>query len=457
MTFPPGFLFGVATAAIQIEGASDERGSSIWDAFAREPGRVANGDTPDVACDHYHRWEDDLDLMGALGVDAYRFSISWPRVLPTGSGPPNRAGIDFYKRVVDGLHARSIEPLATLYHWDLPQALQDAGGWPARDTAARFAEYASLMFEELGDGVARWITHNEPWVTAFLGHAYGSKAPGRRDWREALRVAHHVLLSHGLAVREFRAAGRGGGSIGITLDFAPAYPLSTSAADREAAERWDAFRNRWFLDPVMRGRYPPDLLGWFESRLGGVDLGPADDLAVAAEPIDFVGVNYYSRAVVGDNPNDGPLGVRQAPATLPTTGMGWEIAPDALRDLLVRIKREYGDIPILITENGSAYDDPAPSDGVVADPERLAYLRDHLGAVARAAADGVNVHGYFAWSLLDNFEWEHGYGKRFGIVYVDYATQRRVPKTSALWYRDLIADRGPAPYPERAAEPRREA
>jgi beta-glucosidase len=445
MTFPPGFLFGVATAAIQIEGASDERGPSIWDSFAREPGRVANGDTPDVACDHYHRWEDDLDLMRSLGVDAYRFSISWPRVLPTGSGPPNRAGIDFYKRVVDGLHARSIEPLATLYHWDLPQALHDAGGWPARDTAARFAEYASLMFEELGDGVARWITHNEPWVTAFLGHAYGTKAPGRRDWPEAFRVAHHVLLSHGLAVRAFRGAGLNGGSIGITLDFAPGYPLSASVADREAAARWDAFRNRWFLDPVMHGRYPADLLGWFESLLGRLDLGDTDDLIVASEPIDFIGVNYYSRAVVGNNASDGPLGVRQAPATLPTTDMGWEIAPDALRDLLVRIKREYGDIPILITENGSAYDDPAPADGVVADPERLAYLRDHLGAVARAAAEGVNVHGYFAWSLLDNFEWEHGYGKRFGIVYVDYATQRRVPKTSALWYRDLIAELGVAP------------
>ena len=441
MTFPAGFLFGVATAAIQIEGASDKRGRSIWDAFAREPGRVANGDTPDVACDHYHRWEEDLDLMRSLGVDAYRFSISWPRVLPKGRGTVNQEGVDFYKRLVDGLHARGIEPLATLYHWDLPQALHEAGGWPARDTAYRFADYAALVFEELGDGVRRWITHNEPWVTAFLGHAYGTKAPGRRDWHEALQVAHHVLLSHGLAVRAFRACAPRGGEIGLTLDFAPGYPLSASAADREAAARWDAFRNRWFLDPVMRGRYPQELLAWFESRLGGVALGSAGDLAAVSEPIDFVGVNYYSRAVVGDNPYDGPLAVLHAPATLPTTGMGWEIAPDALRDLLVRIKRDYGDVPILITENGSAYDDPAPSGGIVSDPERLAYLRDHIRAVARAAADGVNVRGYFAWSLLDNFEWEHGYGKRFGIVHVDYETQRRVPKTSALWYRDLIAER----------------
>ena len=440
MTFPPGFLFGVATAAIQIEGAAGGRGASIWDTFAREPGRVANGDTPDVACDHFHRWEADLDLMASLGVNAYRFSISWPRVLPAGSGSVNRDGVDFYRRLVDGLNARGIEPLATLYHWDLPQALQDAGGWPSRETAHRFADYAALMFEEL-DGVRRWITHNEPWVTAFLGHAYGTKAPGRRDWHEALQVAHHVLLSHGLAVRAFRAGAARAGSIGITLDFAPAYPLSASEADRAAAERWDGFRNRWFLDPVLRGRYPADLLSWFESRLGPLELGPADDLVVAAEPIDFVGVNYYSRAVVCENPHDGPLDVDHARATRPTTGMGWEIAPDALHDLLVRIKRDYGDVPILITENGSAYDDPAPIGGVVRDPERLAYLRDHLAAVAAATADGVPVHGYFAWSLLDNFEWEHGYGKRFGIVHVDYETQRRIPKSSALWYRDLIAGR----------------
>ena len=439
MKFPPGFLFGVATAAIQIEGASDKRGQSIWDTFARIPGHVVNGDTPAIACDHYHRWEEDLDLMTWLGVNAYRFSISWPRILPTGRGKPNREGLDFYKRLVHGLLARGIEPVATLYHWDLPQELQDEGGWASRGTAARFADYAALMFAELG-GVSRWITHNEPFVTAFLGHAYGSKAPGHRDWREALQVAHHVLLSHGLATRAFRSFGPRDGLIGITLDFWPADPLTESEADRAAAQRWDGLRNRWFVDPVLRARYPNDLLARFESQLGPLKLGRADDLEVASEPIDFLGVNYYSRAIVADYPNDGPVAVRQAPPAEPTTEMGWELAPAALHDLLVRIARDY-EIPIIITENGSAYEDPAPTGGVVADPQRLAYLRDHLEAVARAAAGGVDVRGYFAWSLLDNFEWEHGYDKRFGIVHVDYESQRRTPKQSALWYRDFLAQR----------------
>jgi beta-glucosidase len=437
--FPPGFVFGAATAAIQIEGAVDERGVSIWDSFCRVPGRVAGGHTADVACDHYHRYEEDLDLMRSLGLRAYRFSISWPRVLPDGHGAPSRAGLDFYRRLVDGLRARGIEPLATLYHWDLPQALQDGGGWTSRDTASRFAEYATLLFAELGDGVRQWITHNEPWVTAFQGHAYGTKAPGRRDWREALRVGHNVVLSHGLAVRAFRAAGPPTGSVGITLDFSPGYALTDSEPDRLALRRWDAFRNRWFLEAVLRGAYPADLVDWYESRLGPLELGVDGDLAVVAEPIDFLGVNYYSRAVVYDDPADHPLAVGHPAPTLPTTGMGWEVAPDALYELLVRIRREYGDIPIAITENGSAYDDPVPTNGLVSDPQRLAYLRDHLAAVARAARDGVNVQSYFAWSLLDNFEWEHGYDKRFGIVYVDYATQRRIPKQSALWYRDFIA------------------
>jgi beta-glucosidase len=441
MKFPPGFLFGVATAAIQIEGAVDARGPSIWDSFARIPGRVVNGDTPDVACDHYHRWEEDLDLMAWLGVGAYRFSISLPRVLPNGRGDVNHEGLDFYKRLVEGLHERGIEPVATLYHWDLPQALQDEGGWANRDSAGWFADYAALTFEQLGGGVKRWITHNEPFVTAFLGHAYGTKAPGDRDWRKALEVAHHVLLSHGLAVRAFRSADPGGGEIGITLDFWPADALTESEADRGAVQRWDALRNRWFLDPVLRGAYPSDLVAWFESQLGPLELGRPGDLDVVAQPIDFLGLNYYSRAVVADDPSDGPVAVRQAPPAAPTTGMGWELAPDALYELLVRIKREYGDIPIFITENGSAYDDPTPTNGFVADPLRLGYLRDHLEAVARASDAAVDVGGYFAWSLLDNFEWEHGYDKRFGIVHVNYETQRRIPKQSAHWYRDFIAER----------------
>jgi beta-glucosidase len=434
MTFPPGFLFGVATAAIQIEGASDLRGRSIWDTFASRTGTVANGDTPAVACDHYHHLEEDLDLLESLGVNAYRFSISWPRVLPEGRGAVNGDGLDFYKRLVDGLHARGIEPVATLYHWDLPQSLHDAGGWASRDCASWFAEYAELMFAELRGGVARWITHNEPWVAAFLGHAYGAKAPGRRDWREALQVAHNLLVSHGLAVRAFRAGGEG--TIGITLNMTPCYPQT--AADGEAAERWDAFHNRWFLDPILRAEYPEELYRRFETTFGPLDLGPAQDFAVTSEPIDFLGVNYYSRSVLADNPQDGPLAVSPAEPTLPLTSMGWEVAPDGLYELLVRIKRDYGDLPILITENGSAYEDPRPTNGVVEDPARRAFLRDHLEAVARAVEVGVDVAGYFVWSLLDNFEWEYGYEKRFGIVYVDYETQRRVPKRSALWYRDFV-------------------
>jgi beta-glucosidase len=428
MSFPPGFLFGVATSAAQIEGASDKRGLSIWDTFAREDGRVVNGDTPDVACDHYHRWQDDLDLMASLGINAYRFSISWPRVLPSGVGEVNREGVDFYKRLVAGLREREIEPLATLYHWDLPQALEDRGGWTNRESAEWFADYAALMFAEL-DGVDRWITHNEPWVTAFLGHAYGTKAPGHRDWREAIEVGHNVLASHARAVEAFRAVGRG--EIGITLDFEPGYAMSDAEADVAALNRWDAFRNRWFLEATLHGRYPPELVEWLEPRLGSLALEP--------EPaaIDFLGVNYYSRAVVGDNPNDGPIAVRRASPTLPTTGMGWEIVPDSLYELLVRLKREVGDIPLLITENGAAYDDPPPRADMVPDPARLAYLRDHVAAVKRALAAGVDVRGYFAWSFLDNFEWEWGYDKRFGLVYVDYETQRRVPKDSALGYRSL--------------------
>ena len=441
MTFAPEFRWGVATAAFQIEGGADARGQSIWDTFCRAPGKVANGDTGDVACDHYRRYAEDLDLMATLGVQSYRFSISWPRVLREGTGKPNRAGLDFYRRLVSGLRERDIEPVATLYHWDLPQKLQDAGGWPARATAERFADYAALVFEELGDGVARWITHNEPWVTAFLGHAYGTKAPGARDWRAALAASHHVLLSHGLALRAFRELGPSVGSAGIALNLTPVYPASAADEDAEAATRMDGFHNRWFLDPLLRGRYPEDSQAELE-RLGGTfDAVRAGDLDVISAPIDFLGVNYYSRTRVRADAA-APFRASSTPAEHPTTDMGWEVAPDALYDLLVRLRDDYGSVPLLITENGAAYDDPVPTDGVVDDPERVAFLRGHVQALARAVADGVRVDGYYAWSLLDNFEWEHGYGKRFGLVYVDYATQRRIPKRSALWYRDWIAARG---------------
>jgi len=437
--FPSTFRFGAATAAYQIEGSTrtDGRGESIWDRFAHTPGRVHNGDTGDIACDHYRRYRDDLDLMAGLGLQLYRFSISWPRVLPEGKGRPNPAGLDFYRRLVDGLLERGIEPMATLYHWDLPQALQDDGGWEHRDTAERFAEYAALVFAELGDGVRSWITHNEPWVTAFAGYGYGTKAPGVRDWPTALAVAHNLLLSHGLAVRAFRAAGPTGGEIAIALNLYPVYPATTRAEDREAAYRFDGFANRWFLDPVTYGYYPPDMVGEYEARFGHLDFVRPGDLATIAEPIDFLGVNYYSRMLASADGSE-PIGVRTPVGPLPTTAMGWEVSPDTFYDLLVRVGREYG-LPLVITENGAAYDDRPPTNGVVEDLERLDYLRRHLAAVERAVLDGVDVRGYCAWSLLDNFEWDHGYSKRFGIVYVDYETQKRVPKRSALWYRDLIA------------------
>ena len=439
--FPEHFRFGAATAAIQIEGATDARGPSIWDSFSRVPGTVSDGGTPDVACDHYHRWREDLDLMAELGIATYRFSISWPRVLPGGTGAPSREGIDFYRRLLEGLHERGIRPLATLYHWDLPQALHDRGGWPARDTASRFAEYAALVYEELGDLVDDWITINEPWVVSFLGHGFGTKAPGRTDWAEAIRVAHHVLLAHGLAVDALREL-RGDATVGITLDLWPTEPATSSADDEAAARRWDGAHNRWFLDPVLRGAYPDDVARWYESRVGPFDWVLDGDLEVIGRPIDFLGVNYYSRDVVASAPGAGPLELTRAAPSGPTTGMGWEVAPASLHALLLRLKRDYGDLAISITENGAAYDDPVPTNGLVEDPERLEYLRGHLEAVRRAVADGVDVRSYFTWSLLDNFEWEHGYEKRFGIVYVDYATQRRIPKRSALWYRDFIAANG---------------
>jgi beta-glucosidase len=438
--FPASFRFGAATAAFQIEGAAAEegRGESIWDTFCRVPGAIADGDTGDVACDHYHRWRGDLDLMAALGMQCYRFSISWPRVLPNGDGRVNAAGVDFYKRLAEGLLHRGIEPLATLYHWDLPQALEDAGGWPARDTAARFEEYAHLMADQLGDVVRDWVTHNEPWVVAFLGYAAGTKAPGRREWPAALRASHHLLLSHGLAARAIRAASPGA-RVGVSLNLQPVRPASTLEADIAAAARQDGHLNRWFLDPIFRGRYPEDMVALYERHFGAFDAVQAGDLALASAPIEFLGLNYYRPEVVRAAPGPGPLELEHVEPTDNVTAMGWAVDPAGLAEILVRIHREYTTIPIYITENGAAFDDPAPNGaGCVDDPERTAYLQGHMDALRTAIAQGVDVRRYCVWSLLDNFEWEHGYSKRFGIVHVDYETQRRVPKRSGLWYRDFI-------------------
>jgi beta-glucosidase len=435
MAFPREFVWGAATAAYQIEGAADTdgRGESIWDRFCRTPGKVANGDTGDRACDHYHRWPEDLDLMASLGVRGYRFSVAWPRIQPEGRGAANRKGLDFYRRLVEGMLEREISPLATLYHWDLPQRLQDDGGWASRETVDRFVDYARLVFDGLGDLVDTWITHNEPWVTSFLGYGYGVKAPGIADWSQALAAAHHVLLSHGRAVQAFRAGG-GRGEIGITLD------LTHVTGEPEAARRLDGHRNRWFLDPVLRGGYPADLVELYEERIGPLDFVQPGDLEEIAVPTDFLGVNFYQPATVRPNNADGPLAIEQVPWDGPRTAMGWTVEPSSLTELLLRLKRDYGEVPLVITENGASYDDP-PLDGqaVIEDPDRVAFLRGHIAAVERAVEAGVDVRGYYVWSLLDNFEWEHGYDRRFGIVAVNFDNLKRTPKRSAIWYRDLIA------------------
>jgi beta-glucosidase len=443
MPFPPDFLWGVATAAYQIEGAVhvDGRGESIWDRFSHTPGKTLNGDTGDVACDHYHRSAEDVELMARLGVRAYRFSVAWPRIFPSGAGTLNGKGIDFYARLVDRLLARGITPAVTLYHWDLPQALQDTGGWANRDTAGRFGDYAEAVFRALGDRVALWITHNEPWVVAFLGHFTGVHAPGLTDLRTSLTAAHHVLLSHGLAVDAHRALGLTA-PVGITLSLIPSYPYSDSEADVMAASTADGYTNRWFLDPVLRAAYPDDMRELFTELAGPLDFVRDGDLSVVSRPIDFLGVNYYTRGVVRAAPEQrfGYDAVDPVQRGEPVTDMPTEIAPDALADLLLRLKRDYGDIPQYVTENGAAFNDTPDADGQVRDPRRVEFLRSHFEAAARAIDSGVPLKGYFVWSFLDNFEWAYGYSKRFGIVYVDYPTQTRIPKTSARFFTSVIAE-----------------
>jgi beta-glucosidase len=441
-SFPDDFLWGAATASYQTEGAvrEDGRGESVWDRFCATPGKVRNGDSGEVACDFYRRYREDVALMDDLGLDAFRFSVAWPRVLPTGRGPVNHAGLDFYDRLVDELLAREIEPFATLFHWDTPQALEDAGGWPARATAEAFVEYAQVVADRLGDRVRYWITHNEPWVHAWIGHAWGQHAPGRTSETDAVAAAHHLLLSHGWAAQEIQRSARGA-RVGITLNLAQAYPASETPEDEAAAWEADGGGNRWFLDPIFRGAYPPDLLARNEIVAPFVADGDFD--AIAA-PLDFLGVNNYFRFLVTAGP-DGPRLKRNPEAE--ETDMGWEVYPDALHELLVRVARDYAPPAIFVTENGAAFGDVRVHDGRVHDPERTAYLQSYIAAVSRAVADGAPVKGYFVWSLLDNFEWAYGFSKRFGIVYVDYPTLERVPKDSFYWYRDFIASRPRAHRP----------
>lgn len=445
--FPNGFLWGSATSSYQIEGAThaDGRGESIWDRFAHTPGKVKDGSSGDVACDHYNRWKQDVALMKELGLQAYRFSIAWPRILPQGRGAVNQAGLDFYSRLVDELLAHDITPFATLYHWDLPQTLQDAGGWPARATAEAFVEYADVVSRALGDRVKNWITHNEPWCVSMLSHQIGEHAPGLSDWGLGLAAAHHLLLSHGWAVPVLRQNSPGA-EVGITLNFTPAVPASPSAADYAAARQFDGYFNRWFVDPVYGRHYPADMVAGY-TELGHLPAsGPAfvqpGDMQAIAAHIDFLGVNYYSRHIArGDNSPDAknlPQTVFPAP-TSEWTEMGWEVYPEGLYELLARLHFEYQPRKLYITENGASYSDGPNGQGRVHDQRRVTYLRDHLAAAHRAISAGVPLAGYFVWSLMDNFEWGHGYTQRFGIVWVDYETQQRIPKDSALWYKQVAA------------------
>ncbi|MER6697595.1 GH1 family beta-glucosidase [Streptomyces fimicarius] len=443
---PADFRWGVATSSYQIEGAAAEDGRtpSIWDTFCRVPGAVEGGEHGDVACDHYHRMPEDVELIAGLGVDTYRFSLAWPRIQPGGRGPANEKGLDFYKRLVDELQGRGVTPWITLYHWDLPQELEDAGGWPARDTALRFAEYAALAHEALGDRVEHWTTLNEPWCSAMLGYAYGLHAPGRRDLGDAMAAVHHLLLGHGLAAGVLRdAAGSDPLELGITLNLGTATPETDSEADREACRRADGMGTRLYLDPLVHGRYPEDIVADLAAQ--HIELPVREgDLAAIAAPLDVLGVNFYRGMQFSGVTEDGsPLDaeglpvVRAVDRDLPRTAMDWEITPTELTDLLVRLERDYA-LPTVITENGAAFDDTVAADGSVPDADRTAYLADHIAAVVAARDRGADVRGYFAWSLMDNFEWAYGYDKRFGIVRVDYDTQLRTLKDSAKWYRDTI-------------------
>ncbi len=444
---PEGFAFGVSTAAYQIEGAAGEdgRGRSIWDTFSAQPGRIVDGSTGAVACDHYHRYREDVDLMAGLGLDGYRFSIAWPRVQPEGSGRANPKGLAFYDRLVDALLERGITPMATLYHWDLPQPLQDAGGWLNRDTVERFAEYATLVGLKLADRVGQWIPVNEPNVVTMLGHAVGQHAPGERLLFDALPVAHHLLLGHGRAAAALRTTGAT--AVGTAQNHTPVWPATDSEADKQAADLYDTLWNRLFADPLLLGRYPE----------GFAELMPAtvaEDLPAIAAPLDFYGVNYYNPTRVADSTTatstEVPEGIplpEQMPFALvavdgyPRTDFGWPVVPDGLREMLVSLGERYGAAlpPLYVTENGCAYDDAPDAEGTVHDPDRVTYLDAHLRAVADAIDQGADVRGYYTWSLIDNWEWAEGFSKRFGLVHVDYTTLARTPKDSYLWFAAMVA------------------
>ena len=434
--FPKGFVWGCATASYQIEGAWDEdgKGESNWDRFSHTPDHVKDGDTGDVACDHYHRYREDVAMMKGLRLKGYRFSISWPRIFPEGKGAVNQKGLDFYSRLVDELLAAGITPFPTLYHWDLPQALQDDGGWGNRDTAQHFADYCAAVVDRLGDRVKGWMIFNEPWVFTILGYMAGMHPPGLRDAELALRTTHITNLAQGLAARAMRATGKVE-AVGSAFSMQGIYPASDSDEDRAAAERFHAFNNVWFLEPVQNGRYPDAYVGGTKLERLGVQPG---DMETVKAPLDFIGINLYSRSVVADNPDDRNLGIRFVQVEgAERSHFGWEVYPEAIHQAITRIWKDYRR-PIYITENGASYPDVV-EDGAVNDDQRVSYYRRYIAQVGRAIQEGADVRGYYAWSLMDNFEWTFGYSQRFGLMYVDYPTQRRIIKKSGYWYRDLIA------------------
>ena len=441
LIFPKNFLWGTATASYQIEGAYNEdgKGESIWDRFSHTPGAIFQFQNGDTACDHYHRWEEDINLMASLGLNAYRFSIAWSRIFPEGKGTiPNAKGLAFYDRLVDALLAKNILPTITLYHWDLPQTLEDRGGWLNPDTAQYFADYAKAMFQNFGDRVKMWTTLNEPWVSAFLGYGNAYHAPGKKDAKGAIIAAHNFLLGHGLAVCAYRGAGLQG-QIGITLNLGPFHPATEKAEDKIATKRNDGFINRWFLDAVFKGQYPQDLWDWYHQKGWTFPIN-LEDMQVISSPIDFLGVNYYTRGVIAAEPNDPFLGAKNLPGIGERTEMDWEIYPTGLYELLIRLQKEYAK-PLYVTENGAAFEDKL-KDGKVNDKKRVEYLKAHFKQAYKAIQEGVDLRGYFIWTLMDNFEWAYGTSKRFGVVYTDYPTQKRIIKDSGYFYKQVIADNG---------------
>jgi len=436
ITFPDGFLWGVASSSYQIEGAwnEDGKGESIWDRFSHTPGNIKNGDTGDIACDHYHLYKKDVALMRELGVQAYWFSISWPRVLPKGKGDINRVGLEFYNRLVDELLEAGIEPWICLYHWDLPQALQDEGGWANPNIIQYFANYAELMARELGDRVKRWMIFNEPQCVAWLGHFTGMHAPGIKNLESALKVSHHLLLTQGKTIQTLRKVSQDF-QIGTIVDLNVVHPISDDEKDQEAASKLDEFRNRWFIDPLLKGEYPP------LAKEAGLEP-KREDMDLIKQPLDFLGVNYYRRSLAAYDPSDPLMRAKVVQKKTPVTEMGWEIYPNGLYEMLTRLRKEYDDPVLYVTENGAAFEDNVKRNGGVQDDDRIAFLRDHMLAAYRAIKEGVKLKGYFIWTITDNFEWAEGYSKRFGLVHTNYETRERAPKKSFYWYKQIIQNNG---------------